>query len=228
MIVSHEHRFIFLKTAKTAGTSIEIALSGFCGPRDVITEIEDSDETIRRGLGLRGPQNFRLPYSKFETMDWLRFVGRRARPQFFNHIPAAAARHLLGDETWTTYFKFAVERNPFDKVVSAYFYINRSRPRPWPPLSEWVCSDPGAYVRGFDIYAIAGHVAVDRVLRYEHLGPGLGEVAHRLGLPPIELPDAKRGFRTDRRPYQELLDEDARRWVEVAYAREIALLGYEF
>ena len=32
MIVSHEHKFIFLKTKKTAGTSIELALSELCGP----------------------------------------------------------------------------------------------------------------------------------------------------------------------------------------------------
>jgi hypothetical protein len=30
MIVSHEHKFIFLKTKKTAGTSIELALSALC------------------------------------------------------------------------------------------------------------------------------------------------------------------------------------------------------
>ena len=32
MIVSHEHKFIFLKTKKTAGTSIELALTKLCGP----------------------------------------------------------------------------------------------------------------------------------------------------------------------------------------------------
>lgn len=33
MIVSHRYRYIFIKTKKTAGTSIEIALSRHCGPR---------------------------------------------------------------------------------------------------------------------------------------------------------------------------------------------------
>ena len=32
MIISHEHKFIFLKTKKTAGTAIEAALSELCGP----------------------------------------------------------------------------------------------------------------------------------------------------------------------------------------------------
>jgi hypothetical protein len=37
MIISHERKFIFLKTKKTAGTAIEAALSELCGPLDVIT-----------------------------------------------------------------------------------------------------------------------------------------------------------------------------------------------
>ena len=37
MIISHEHKFIFLKTKKTAGTAIEAALSELCGPSCVIT-----------------------------------------------------------------------------------------------------------------------------------------------------------------------------------------------
>ncbi|TAE78164.1 MAG: hypothetical protein EAZ84_02360 [Verrucomicrobia bacterium] len=37
MVISHKHRFIFIKTAKTAGTSIEAFLSPHCGPDDVFT-----------------------------------------------------------------------------------------------------------------------------------------------------------------------------------------------
>lgn len=59
MIISHEHKFIFLKTAKTAGTSIEIALSKFCGSDDVITKIARPDQRIRSEVGYPGPQNGR-------------------------------------------------------------------------------------------------------------------------------------------------------------------------
>ena len=58
MIISHDYKFIFLKNRKTAGTSIEIALSKFCGPNDVITPISPEDEATRKELGYRGPQNY--------------------------------------------------------------------------------------------------------------------------------------------------------------------------
>ena len=37
MIVSHKHKFIFFKTRKTAGSSIQVALANHCGPDDIIT-----------------------------------------------------------------------------------------------------------------------------------------------------------------------------------------------
>jgi hypothetical protein len=49
MIVSHEHKFIFLKTKKTAGTSIELALSELCGTDDVIAPLTEIDEARRAG-----------------------------------------------------------------------------------------------------------------------------------------------------------------------------------
>ncbi|MDZ4737308.1 MAG: hypothetical protein SGJ07_13260, partial [Rhodospirillaceae bacterium] len=59
MIVSYEHGYIFIKTVKVAGTSVEMALSSYCGPDDVITPVHPRDE-VRRGLKMRRPQNFAL------------------------------------------------------------------------------------------------------------------------------------------------------------------------
>ena len=57
MILSHKYKYIFIKSFKTASTSLEIALSKFCGTKDIITPIIDEDEKIRKANGFNGPQN---------------------------------------------------------------------------------------------------------------------------------------------------------------------------
>ena len=58
MLISHRHKFIFLKTQKTAGTSLEIALSAFLSKQDVIAPLSrkwpwlSDDESTRRQPGL--------------------------------------------------------------------------------------------------------------------------------------------------------------------------------
>ncbi len=63
MIISHKHRFIFIKTRKTAGTSVEISLSRYCGSEDIITPITLEDEPLRGVLGLSA-QNYYVDGSR--------------------------------------------------------------------------------------------------------------------------------------------------------------------
>ena len=58
MILSYTNNFLFIKTRKTAGTSIEIALSLKCSKKDVITPISPNDEIIRKRLFGLLPRNF--------------------------------------------------------------------------------------------------------------------------------------------------------------------------
>jgi len=83
MIISHEHKFIFIKTNKTAGTSIEIALSKYCGSNDIITPISDEDEEIRRQLGYRGPQNYLYPIHDYGVRDYIRVMRKGKKRKFF-------------------------------------------------------------------------------------------------------------------------------------------------
>src|SRR6476661_3864555 len=98
MIISHRHRFIFLKRRKTAGTSLELALSEHCGPDDLITAVSPEDEATRRTLGFPGPQNH--------------FINGR---EVMNHHPASIAMAIVGPDKWSSYYKFTIERNPYDK-----------------------------------------------------------------------------------------------------------------
>jgi hypothetical protein len=234
MIVSHKHKFVFIKTAKTAGTSIEVGLSKFCGDADIITPLGfPEDEALRQEQGFRGPQNYILPYTTYKIKDWGRLILKKERPQFRTHTSARKARSLLGPDVWKSYFKFCFERNPWDKVISQYHWKrNRGKWESPSSLSEFILSGEASLIsrkRGFYLYTINGDIAVDRICLYENMEEELAYIRQRLNLDePIVVPHAKSAARSDRRHYREVLGEEERLAVAEAFAPEIAHLGYEF
>lgn len=212
MILSHKNKFIFLKTRKTAGTSIEIALSQFCGDEDIITPISPPDEALRAKLGYRGCQNYLDPRTK--------------EKRFRNHICATKVRDFIGEEIWQKYYKFCFERNPWDKVISFYYYHNKSEPRP--SLGEFIFSEKVNVASNYDLYSIDGKIAVDYIGRFENLEQDLEFVCQCLHLPKLELPQAKTGFRKDRRHYRQVLNAEQRMKIADIFSKEIAYFNYQF
>lgn len=230
MIVSHEHKFIFLKTKKTAGTSIELALTQYCGPRDILTPLTAIDEARRSGG--RGAQHWRLhgwwgsPRPLWQRR-WLKFSA--IDYGFYNHMPAGEAKALLNDDkAWRSYFKFAFDRNPWDRQVS--FYHHRYRREATPPLfADFIRSDRRARINNYEIYSIDGALAVDFVGRFETLDADFKHALEQVGLSLNgEMPRAKTTFRRDERPYRDYYDPTTRDIVGDWYRREIDLLGYTF
>lgn len=213
MIVSHEHRLIFLKTRKTAGTSIEIALSAICGPRDIITPIMAADEELRARSG-RGPQNYEAPP-----------LPRAAT----NHAPARKARAIVGEDVWHSYTKITVERNPWDQVVSSYYWMARTMADP-PSFEVFVRRPRVAKLADTNarIYRIKGAMVADTVLRFESLADDVFALWRDLGLPgdPI-LPHAKSGVRPAG-SYRDHYGEESRDLVAGLFSDSVRDFGYEF
>lgn len=226
MIINHQYRFIFLKTRKTAGTSIEIALSKLCGESDVLTPISPDDERTRQHAGGRGPQNHILPLTRLKRSDWLQLIRTRSRPHIRRHVSSAHVRKYVPRDIWQSYFKFCFERNPFDKAISRYYW---STQEPRPPIDDYLETLPPFLLSNWNIYTIANQQAVDYVGRYECLGEDLAEIADRLRLPgTLELPHAKSSARKNREHYSQVLNVKARSRIESVCAREIELFGYHW
>ncbi len=228
MIISHKYKFIFVKTKKTAGTSVEIALSRHLGSDDIITPISPNDEDMRIELGGMGPQHFiETSLWNYSPRDWVRRWRRgKIKERFFNHIPAKLIRRRIGEDVWNSYQKFTIERNPWDKVVSLYHYQKMDAKDV--SLEQFIKSGKSQIACDYDRYSIGGVNQMDFICRYENLQADLNEICGKIGIPELELPRAKGGFRTEKRPYSELYTSLARDIVAKDFKREIELFGYEF
>lgn len=229
MLICHRHRFIFLKTQKTAGTAVEIALRAVMHAHDVITPISSADERISRQLGQLGPRHFRAPLRDYGRHDLLRLITRgKLKKRFYNHIPAADVKAQLADDMWQNYLKISVERNPFDKAISSYYWRTRKQRQPL-SIQDYLLNCPASEISNWPIYTIDNTPVVDLMLRQENLESDLDAVAERLALPtPLALPQQrpKGQYRRDRRPWQEVLDGACERRIRAVCAREIEAFHY--
>ena len=230
MIISHKYKFIFLKTNKTAGTSIEIALSGVCGDDDIISPISPEDEKTRSDLGYPGPQHHLASAREYGIVDVAKLLVKgRKKNRFYNHMSASEVKALIPVDTWNNYYKFCFERNPWDRVISLYYWRCKKEPRP--SIAEFI--DSGALKRlkrkGLELYSIDGQIAVDKVCRFENIATELESIRTQLGITEkLELPRAKSRFRKDKRSYRDILDEEQRTSIASMFSDEIKLMGYEF
>jgi hypothetical protein len=229
MIINHRYKFIYIKTRKTAGTSLEIALSKFCDQNDVITPISKEDEITRQELGYRGPQNYKVPIKYYSKIDLLRLKKKGTAKEFYKHSNANFIKKNVLPEVWDQYFKFTFERNPFDKALSFYFFEMKlenlnleldyflNSYAQIPRLSNW------------HMYTINDHPVCDYIGKYEQLDEGLDFLQEKLKLPDeINMPNAKGNFRTNREPYQSIISDSGRERIETVCAKEMVTFGYQW
>lgn len=224
-LVSHKYRFIFVKTRKTAGTSVEIALSTVMGPEDVIGPIP-YDEALRVEQGGLGPRNCVIPRSQWRVRDYAKGALGRP-PRFSQHSPATFIKRSLPPEVWDSYTKFTIDRNCWDLAVSAYNWYEK-RHQAGIEFAEFLYSEALDQYSNWQLYTIENRLVVDEMIRYERLSEEFAALSQRLDLPgPLELPVAKGGLR-GRKPYQDWYDEKSKARVASVFAREIDHFGWTF
>ncbi|WP_101065631.1 sulfotransferase family protein [Roseovarius salinarum] len=176
-LVSYDHGFIFLKTRKTAGTSVEMFLQPFCTPPG--HPVEEWGEAIVTRHGIVGQR--------------LGVKGRRVPPPdpdlrdtWFSHQAAARVKKQLPWHVWLRYEKISVVRNPFRKVLSGYFWQHRNKPRPDDIGTEIARFRRFARERRFNndrgVVFIKDRFVPNTLIRAEHLQDDLEALARRLRL----------------------------------------------
>jgi hypothetical protein len=215
MLISHRYRFIYLKTVKRAGTSVEAALQQFCVPEGhgPIPETTPLIETSAGVVGARG-----------------RFAQETV---WRNHMRAAGLKSRLDPEIWHGYFKFCNIRNPWDKTVSWFHFRHpemKGRPKAEvvKAFRAWLQGTTGIG-RDSRVYIMDGAAVTDDVIRYETMAEDFERIRDILGLPNAEIPQMKSQQRgSGKIPYQDYYNKNMREKVANRYREAIRLFGWTF
>ena len=207
MIISREHRFIFVAIPKTGTHSVRRALREHMGPDDL--------EQVQLFVEKRFP------------MPELARLGH-------GHISLAQVRPFLSEEEFGSFYKFAFVRNPFDRFVSYCAFMMRENGAfdrdskavmrhllfRAPPLQHILFQPQHAFVAGRD-----GELLSDAIGRVEEMQKSYDAICGKIGIPTTQLEKANPSRRGDYRQYydQELIDGVAR-----LYGRDLELFGYDF
>ncbi|WP_148255583.1 sulfotransferase family 2 domain-containing protein [Aidingimonas lacisalsi] len=230
MILSKKNGFIFIKTTKTAGTSVEVFLSPFCGDSDIITPIYPAE----KGHEPRNYKGFFNPLNDYWSGLGVKETAKSVselfhKTKYYNHMSASRLKARIDPDLWDNSYKFTIERNPWDKCVSWYKMI-KNRKNLDITFSKFIREHP--LPKDFKKYTdnTSGEILVDTVIEYSRLDEDLRGIFSYLEIPFPGLDVyAKRSAKGSSDNYREYYkDQEDIDYIANFFKEEISLFNYDY
>jgi hypothetical protein len=246
-IINFEHRFIFVKTRKTASTSLEAFLRRYTSGKDVVTQLTPRDERwcAERGLlsgNYAAGREVEREYINLcldERYDEAMQLAQSAKRLYAGHMPASKIKKMLesGGYRWEDFCSFTVERHPYSWLLSVLLYDNAAYSARG--ACEIDLDDINQRARSFinsehfmrrlnsSLYMDAGQPLVKYVMRYENLQEDLIRVLTPLvGKPDLsEFPFLKKN--AQHLSPKDVFDEETLALLRLKSGPVWSLAGYE-
>lgn len=206
-MISHIHRCIFVHIPKTGGTSVE----------DII-----------------------WPGRRTTDELWMGFVDRyhnKYQTGGLQHLFATQIRAAVGAEVFSRYYKFSIVRNPWDRAVSQFVFMDTRE-----DLRDFIGMKKGDGIKKYaELISKKRHVQwepqvnflrdangetlVDYIGRYETFSDSVLDALRTLAIKANSIPHRKKGLRG---PYQGYYDAESRDMIAAMYGADIEAFGYRF
>lgn len=202
-MISIRHSFLFIHRGKTGGNSVSAALLPHADDRKIVEGTQD------------GIERFDIRNETFGTRKHSMLRDYAAR------IPADIFARL---------FRFSTLRNPFPRLVSAYFSPHRVANLGITGFDrdDFIgLAQRQHTMREFICLGETGPLDADlhMLMRFENLAADFATATRRIGIGPLDLPHRNRGAPQDYRRYY---DPELRALVEQRFREELDWGGYAF
>lgn len=207
MIISHQHRFVFVAVPKTGTHSVRQALREHLSAEDL------------EQVGLFADKRFPM-----EELAALRH----------GHLSLRQVRPHLGEDTFGSYFKFAFVRNPFDRFVSYCAFMTRNTDAfaraPRQVMQDFLRAPPVNHILFRPQHELLvdddGSLLADDIGRVEQMQDSYDRLCARIGIPGRALD--KVNATSPRGDYRRYYDDALVQGVAGLYRRDLELFGYGF
>jgi hypothetical protein len=206
MIISAQHRFIFVAIPKTGTHAVRQALREHMGPQDM--------EQV--GLFV----NRKMPIPELAKIG-------------HGHLSLQQVRPYFRPDDFDGFFKFAFVRNPFDRFISYCAFMTREHGQfeknPQGVMRHFIDNPQWQHIlfqpQHSFVTDAGGQLLTDYLGRVEAMQQSYDVAAEKIGIPsrPLERVNASK-----RRDYRDYYDQPLIDGVAKLYARDLELFGYEF
>lgn len=231
MIISHKHKFIFIHLHKCAGTSITKSLLPYLRQyhlfkKDIIMGCTPKHEILSNTSRQNG--------------------------SIHKHSTAVDIKNYVGNKIWNNYFIFTFVRNPWDLVLSKYYWWHKTNAQ-WSPdakktkdkimkmnFREFVRTIRGCYNQVMT-YSLTSEtkfnkskhtstdIEIDFIGKFENLQTDFNSICSSLKLQQIQLIRANPSFELRKgKHYRNFYDDESKEIIANVYKKDIELFNYSF
>lgn len=213
VLISHRYKFIYIKNIKVAGTSVESFFEKYCiNPNIEYVKTQRINTKISK-YGLIGFRGIESDKKKFKNT-----LG------FTNHMGCKGLKNKIPPNIYNNYIKFCVIRNPYDKMVSKYFFSKSEL-----SFKEF-CKK--AKCVNINRYTINGKNQCNILIRFENLKEDIIKICKILGIKDYDidndLPNYKSQNRNEKKHYSYYYDEETKNIVYNKHKSEFIRYKYKF
>ncbi len=237
MLMSRQHRFIFVHIYKNAGISITSALMPYAATP---AQIRVDNFLNRFGISYLYPLVIK---DNSTVKEWISNILNnifersilKSHPQpVYNHASASEIISKLGKDVFNSCFSFGIVRNPWDWQVSMYQFGLEGTTNPrrrkfkgfgsFENYIRWRCQEDVHYQKDF-LFSENGEQLVNFIGKYENLDADFRRICENVGI-DARLPKLNQSTRHKR--FQEYYTPETMELVRRTFAPDIELFGYNF